>query len=134
MAALAFPAALLLVLATVVALPRRSSALDRSIADLQANRSFTTSRSAGATLARISERLLEDGRSCRARQGDGRRCDPRLATAGWSSAAAVATLSCTQPGTQEIRRSLLDHLQALRRWDRRPGAGPPPEVPTLPRC
>jgi hypothetical protein len=118
-------------------LPRSASALDDAIAELRKNGQFTTSPRAGAALARISENLLRDGRACtrtaRADPVKRTRCERRLAIAGWSSAAAVATLSCTQPGTQQIRRSLLDHLLAVRRAERARSTARP-ELPRLPTC
>jgi hypothetical protein len=121
----------------LVVLPSRSTAVDRSITELRRNDHFATSSAAGAALARISEDLLGDGRSCRSGSKPETvkrlRCDRRLAAAGWSSAAAVATLSCTQPGTQQIRRRFLDHLVDLRRAERRTPFLPP-ELPRLPDC
>ena len=123
--------AVLLVAGLLLVLLMRTppTALEGSISDLRDNGSFSTSAHAGATLARISQRLLQDGRSCaRSAPAAGQpTCDRRLAVAGWSSVAAVTTLRCTQPGTQQIRRDLLAHLEALRR-------GGSPDLPRLPDC
>lgn len=108
-----------------------------SIADLSSNKNFATSTRAGTTLARISERLLNDGRRCSRAHANGTpelpRCERRLAAAGWSSVAALTTLSCTQPGTQQIRRDLLHHLQSVQDADRHSPALRP-DLPVLPEC
>jgi hypothetical protein len=130
-------AAVAVAVALLLALRSSPSAVDRAIDELRANDHYASSPEAGASLARISESLLKDGRSCSRDAGDDdtrrTRCDRRLAAAGWSSAAAVATLSCTQPGTQKIRHSLLDHLVAVRRAERT-GSTARPELPQIPVC
>jgi hypothetical protein len=122
------------VTATLLVRESRSSTppVDKAVAVLRDEGSFSSGTTATGALADVAQYLLKEAAACRqSARPFPAPCDSWSAAAGYAEVAGVRVGLCTDPGRAETRARLLDYVTGLRAW--RPGNAVP-QPPRLPDC
>lgn len=111
---------------------RSGSGLERAVAIVDNPSRFTSGAKSSASLAQISQLLLDEAKGCTpSTEESAKTCQALYTATAYTQVLAAEVVRCPPAGRQDIRLTVRGYLRALLHVT---PAADPPDPPTEPRC